>query len=347
MATSHAQGREPAPRSWRRSLTWLSGILILALVVLIAIKFSELERFAEIARNAQPIWLLAAFVLQALTYVCAAGVWQATLRRAGVRVRFSSIVPLGLAKLFTDQTLPTGGIGGAVLVVTGLERRGVPKRIGMAALLMGLISYYVAYVTAVIAALLILYSQRSLSHAMIVAAALFGFIAIAIPTIVLRARHWLGQKSGHGPTALIKKWLNRIPGLSALTSAFSKAPSDLLRSPLSLAVAIVLQIMVFTLDAGTLWVMLKATGVEASLAVAIAAFVMASLAATVAPMPLGLGTFEAVCVTMLHIQGLSVETALTATLLLRGFTFWLPMLPGLLLARWELSQLPAEERARR
>lgn len=347
MATSHAQGREPAPRSWRRSLTWLSGILILALVVLVAVRFSELERFAEIARNAQPMWLLAAFVLQALTYVCAAGVWQATLRRAGVRVRLSSIVPLGLAKLFTDQTLPTGGVGGAVLVVTGLERRGVPKEIGMAALLMGLISYYVAYVIAVSVALFILYSQRSLSHAMIVAAALFGLIAIAIPTIVLRARHWFGQKSGHGPTATIKKWLKRIPGLSPLTSAFAAAPSERLRDPLSFAVAIVLQVMVFTLDAGTLWIMLKAVGAEGAPAVAVAAFVMASLAATVAPMPLGLGTFEAVCVTVLHIQGLSVEAALTATLLLRGFTFWLPMLPGMLLARRELSQHAARERSTR
>jgi uncharacterized protein (TIRG00374 family) len=347
MATSLAQGRKPARRSWRRGLTWLFGILILGLVVLVAVKFSELERFAEIAHNAQPIWLVAAFALQALTYVCAAGVWQATLRRAGVRVRFSSIVPLGLAKLFADQALPTGGVGGAVLVVTGLGRRGVPKKISMAALLIGLMSYYVAYVTAVITALSILYSQRSLSHVMIVAAALFGLIAIAVPTIVLRARHWFGRKSGHGPTATIKKWLNRIPGLSPLTSAFSKAPSDLLRDPLPFAVAVVLQIMVFTLDAGTLWVMLKAIGAEGSPAIAVAAFVMASLAATVAPIPLGLGTFEAVCVTVLHIQGLSVEAALTATLLLRGFTFWLPMLPGLLLARRELSQLPAEERARR
>ena len=108
MATSDAHGPKPARWSWRRSLTWLSGILVLALVVLVAVKFSELERFAEIARSAQPIWLLAAFMLQALTYVCAAGVWHATLRRASVRVRFSSIVPLGLAKLFTDQALPTG-----------------------------------------------------------------------------------------------------------------------------------------------------------------------------------------------------------------------------------------------
>jgi uncharacterized membrane protein YbhN (UPF0104 family) len=38
-------------------------------------------------------------------------------------------------------------------------------------------------------------------------------------------------------------------------------------------------------------------------------------------------------VAALTLQGVSIEAALTATLLLRGFTTWLPMLPGLLLAR--------------
>jgi uncharacterized membrane protein YbhN (UPF0104 family) len=41
-------------------------------------------------------------------------------------------------------------------------------------------------------------------------------------------------------------------------------------------------------------------------------------------------------VAVLHLTGVSVEAALAATLLLRGFTFWLPMLPGMWLVRREL-----------
>jgi hypothetical protein len=44
---------------------------------------------------------------------------------------------------------------------------------------------------------------------------------------------------------------------------------------------------------------------------------------------------------MLRIVGVSIEAALTATLLLRGFTLWLPMLPGLWCARHELWARPA------
>src|SRR5206468_1440260 len=109
------------------------------------------------------------------------------------------------------------------------------------------------------------------------------------------------------------------------------------RDPLPFVSATVLQLLIFALDAGTLWVMLHALGAKASPTTAFAAFVMAQLASTVGPMPLGLGTFEAVCVTILHVLGQPVEVALTATLLLRGFTFWLPMIPGLVLARRELK----------
>ena len=104
-------GAVAAGNPWYARISWLSGLLILAAVVLVATRFTEIEHFVEIARAAQPAWLLAAAMLQATTYLCAAGVWHVTLRRAGITQRYWSIVPLGLAKLFADQVLPTGGIG--------------------------------------------------------------------------------------------------------------------------------------------------------------------------------------------------------------------------------------------
>ena len=216
---------EPVLRSWQVGLSWLFGVLVLATVVLVATQFTAIERFAEIARDAQPVWLLAAFVLQALTYACAAGVWYVPLRRGGVRKSYWSIVPLGLAKLFTDQALPTGGIGGTLLVVSGLDRRGVPNGIGMAALLIGLVSYYLAYLIAVLTALAILYGSDSLDRPMIAAAMVFVLVAFGIPAIVFAIRHWSRRKDTDGPLASANKWLSRIPGFPALMSAMSEAPS--------------------------------------------------------------------------------------------------------------------------
>jgi glycosyltransferase 2 family protein len=93
---------------------------------------------------------------------------------------------------------------------------------------------------------------------------------------------------------------------------------------------------VFVLDAATLGVLVRALGESTSLGTVFASFMMASVAQTVSFIPGGVGTFEAASVAMLSFLGLPVEAALTATLLLRGFTLWLPLLPGFYLLRWSL-----------
>ncbi len=62
---------------------------------------------------------------------------------------------------------------------------------------------------------------------------------------------------------------------------------------------------------------------------------LATLGRPVGIVPGGLGTFEAVSVSMLHLMGTPLAPALAATLCFRGLSFWLPLAPGLLLARRE------------
>lgn len=64
---------------------------------------------------------------------------------------------------------------------------------------------------------------------------------------------------------------------------------------------------------------------------------LASLARTLGPVPGGLGVFEAASVTALKLNGVPIAAGLAATLLFRGFSYWLPMLPGILLARREAN----------
>jgi uncharacterized membrane protein YbhN (UPF0104 family) len=52
---------------------------------------------------------------------------------------------------------------------------------------------------------------------------------------------------------------------------------------------------------------------------------------------MGLGSFEAVSVAMMRLFGVPFEAAVSATLLFRGFTLWVPLIPGGWLARKELK----------
>src|SRR5581483_3089012 len=257
-AKTHASTAMPTGSSpWKTALSWLSGLLILAGVVAVALHFTELKKLAELAQKAQPAWLLLAVILQAATYFAAAGAWWIVLKRTRQPRRYLDMVPLGLAKLFVDQALPTGGVGGTLLVVSGLHRRGVPKGISMAALLIGMISFYAAYLIAVAFAFAILFLHGALNSLLIAGTGIFVVIALAVPLGVLLVRRWVRV----WPLSLLVKLL---PALGVLVEAMEEAPAKTMRDPVALGVTGLFQFSVFLLDAATLWTVLHAIGSPAS-----------------------------------------------------------------------------------
>src|SRR5260370_42494958 len=57
----------PTSTTWKRLGPWLFGVLALFVVILVVLRIGELTRFAELARGAEPAWLLLGLMLQALT----------------------------------------------------------------------------------------------------------------------------------------------------------------------------------------------------------------------------------------------------------------------------------------
>jgi uncharacterized membrane protein YbhN (UPF0104 family) len=316
---------------WRIA-PWLFGLLLLAVLILVVLRLGELERFVQLARGAEPEWLLLALALQLATYACTASVWRSSLARAGAPYPLRSLIPLSLAKVFIDQLLPTGGLSGAVIFVRGLARRGIAAAIAGQTLLAALVSYYSAYLIAALVALAVLWLDHQSRSALVVAAAVFG--ALAASTFAAVA---LLRRRGVPP-----EWLTKVPDIADLFTKVAIAPSTLLRDKRLLVVTISLQLGVFALDTLTFWAIFFALAQPIGVVTTFATFMAASLVATIGPIPLGLGTFEGTAVALLHVLGVEVEAALAATLLLRGFTFWLPMVPGLRLARREMAELQPE-----
>jgi len=311
---------------------WLSGALLLVGLVLVVAHWGEGERFAALLREARPAWLAVGAALQVATYFCAAGVWQRALRGNQVHRTVSSLVPLGLAKLFTDQALPSAGVSGTLVVVRGLSRRGVVSPLAMSAMLAGLLALYVAYAVSVAGALGALWLRGELSRLVLGLATAFSLVAVAVPLGLFALR-------GHAHR-IPDTWLHRLPGARDALEALASAPPGSIWTPRVAAETIGLQVAIFALDAATLDAMLRAVASVAPPGVVFSSFMLASVVATLAWVPGGIGTFEGACVSVLSRHGVAIEPALAATLLLRGLTFWLPMLPGLWLTRRELVAAP-------
>jgi uncharacterized membrane protein YbhN (UPF0104 family) len=172
-------------RRWVGILRWLPGTLLLVGLALLALRHVEWERFSEIVQRSKPAWLLAAVLLQLGTYVAAAATLQRGIKASGVSRSLVGLVPLGLAKLFVDQVVPTGGLGGTVLVVRALERRGVTRGVATAAVVVNTLAFYASYAIAVVWALAVLWFRHGISRAIAILCTLFAIYAVAMPVLIL------------------------------------------------------------------------------------------------------------------------------------------------------------------
>jgi uncharacterized membrane protein YbhN (UPF0104 family) len=115
-------------------------------------------------------------------------------------------------------------------------------------------------------------------------ATIFAAVAVAIPVALL----WLRRVGRTSPPI----WTKRFPKTAYLLHAMVLARSDLLLDRSLMAKATLLQTGVFLLDSLTLWFSFQALGSAPALWACFVAFVVASAAATIGPIPLGLGTLK-------------------------------------------------------
>lgn len=311
----------------RRFFGWLFGVALIATVILVATNLSEGRAFLVLARSVALGWLGLGVALQLGTYLADARSWQRVLHRAGEPRPLHGFIGLGLAKLFVDQAVPSGGISGTLVIVRGLERRGIPRPTAMAAVVVDLYAYYASYLAALIVAFAVLTARGELGAAILATAAAFGTMALFVVGLLTALTTSLRR--------FLPARLARMRLIAPLASAVAEADTRLVRRSDLIATSAGYQLAIFLLDAATVWTMLRGIGVELHPAPVFASFMVSSLARSLGILPGGLGTFEAASVATLRMVGAPLAAALTATLLFRGLSFWIPLAPGLLMARRE------------
>jgi uncharacterized protein (TIRG00374 family) len=308
-------------------ISWLFGAALLLALAAIVSGQGEGARFVQLALHASPLWLALGLIAQLGTYVADARILQIGLRRAGIAGALRGYMGLGFAKLFIDNTVPTGGVTGTLLLVRALDRRGVARGASMAAVVVNLVSHYAAHMIAVGFALGVIWSRGGPLRVFAGVAALFALLAVVIPAVLLGVSS--GEEDG------LPNWVERIPVVRSWLRALSAATPEIAHDARLIARSALLQLAVLALDAFTLWAMLRAIGYRVSPAGVFASFMLATLVRMLSVLPGGLGLFETTSVAALHVLDVPVSAGLAATLMFRVLAFWLPMLPGTLFARRE------------
>jgi uncharacterized protein (TIRG00374 family) len=319
--TAHQHSTVP----WSQWLPWVFGSAILVGVVIVAIHFTETQDLVRVAQTARPRWILLATLLQVMTYLAQGEVFRAPVRVTGHHIGATLVYKLSLVKLFMDQALPSAGISSTVFVSKSLQRNAIPRDVVAASMVLNLASYHIAYVICLLAALAITIAAGHSNWLVMVISVLFLLFAVGLVAAVMAisAGKWKKQAA----------LLERVPVVRGAMQFLKDADAKLTQNPRLLGETSFWQLVIFLLDAATMWVLILALGEHASIRGVYASFMISSLLRTMGIVPGGLGTFEATSVLTLRMIGVAIPVALSATLLFRGLTFWLPMLPGLWLSK--------------
>lgn len=304
------------------------GVVALIGVIFVSINVGEIGAFAVQAARAKPIWLLGAALSQLATYACLAWVWGRVLARVSIPLPFLSLYTLSVAKLFADQAVPPNGISGAVFFLHALTRRGIPDKLAFAVFAFNTAAFFVAFLTATMIGFAALASADDTPPAL--AASVAAFAAIILSILFIAFVVFVARPSNP------PSWAKRLPKYDEAREWVQTAITYINADRLLFLEASGLQFAIRLIDGVTVMLVFASIGSSAPYAACFFAVIIASVTASIGPVPMGLGTFEAGMVTALKLFGAPIEDALTVTLIFRGLTLWLPLLPGFYIVQREI-----------
>jgi len=326
---------DPAPMPARvqpfgpmRRAALLLAFFLLAGVALFSMQAGEIADVARHFAQTRLPWVLAGAAAQIFAFLSLALLWKAALQRFGFDGGIADLFLLSLGKLFADQALPSVGVSGGFFIVHAFARRGTPERVGLAVFAFSGAAMIIMFILSVIASFIFVTMSGVGPEFLTLESASLALLAIAALSVMMAF--------GVLRIPFIRRRLQANPTARRLTGVLRFTIESLTQDKALFLKSVVLQSGGRLFDAATLWTCFLAIEQSVDPQVAFAAVSIAALAATIAPTPMGLGSFEGGMVATLTSLGAPIEAALTATIIYRGLSLWLPLGIGFLVVNREL-----------
>lgn len=303
------------------------------------IYFSEIKETVLVARTIEPLWLTIAVLSQCGTYVLTALIYKRLLYRIYPKLQVSTttLFKASIVSLSINQTLPSAGISGNVFMVEFLEKKGLAPRYSIFLILLELISFYVG-IGSLLLIIMGLASIKITLPAILFILLFAGFIVYCIFLVVIifigkkNIISRIARKVLH--TRFFSKIIKEEDFVEYDFSNMSETPWQVFTRNKLLSVQIVLlQWGIIAFDAFTIYALLYGLGFSYSPMNVLIGFLLTRILSLLPFSPGALLIFEGGMTFFYSLLGIPVYTALLATLLYRGLSFWLPIPIGLYLYR--------------
>ncbi|QTF94381.1 MAG: flippase-like domain-containing protein [Halomonas sp. BM-2019] len=272
---------------------------------------------------------LIALAMSLVNYGLRFGRWQLYLSQLGHRVPWAPSLRIYLSG-FALTTTP--GKAGEAFRGVLLKQRGVPFPATFAAFISERLSDLVAIVLLTLVGL----AQYPQARGIVLAGVLGIVVVLAClssQTLLDRLYHWASAHKG--------KLMSLITHASEMLVGARRC-----HRPALLSVTTVISVVAWGAEALAFYWMLGWLGADISLSFAIFVYALSMLAGALSFLPGGLGSAEAVMVSLLVLKGMTMPAAIAATVFIRLATLWFAVVIGLVaLVRSRHGEATSEEAA--
>jgi|tagenome__1003787_1003787.scaffolds.fasta_scaffold20839460_2 uncharacterized protein (TIRG00374 family) len=315
-----------------RSVLSLVAFLIVALAALYFLlpKLAGLKNTWHRIEDGSPYWMLLALVFVVGMFGGYVAMFRGVFLRAGAgKIDWRASYEITMAGLAASRIFAAGGAGGLVLQAWALRRSGMPRRRVADTTLSFLILTYFPYVVALIVCGVGLWSGVFPGDA--------PFTLTAVPAILSVIALGIGLTIALVPTDLQRRldgWGRRNGRFGRLAAKLANAPAsasagmrDAIDHVRSGDPALLGAFAFWGFQILVLWAAFRAFGEAPPWAVLIQAFFVGMLG-NLLPMPGGVGGVEGGMIGAFAAFDVDSGLAVVAVLVFRAFTFWLPLIPG-------------------
>jgi uncharacterized protein (TIRG00374 family) len=343
---------QPALQLTRRNLLAVAAFLAASLAALYFLlpQLAGLDDTWSRIEGGRPQWIIAALLFTCGMFGGYVAMFRGIYAGVSTRIDWWASYQITMAGLAASRLFAAGGAGGLVLTAWALRRAGVAKRAVADKTMAFLVLTYFPYVLAVVICGFGLHwgvFEGTDPFAFTFVPAVIGVIAMAlcvalalVPTDLQRRIAPFARRTGR-----IGRLAESLAQAPAATSAGVREAITHLRSR---DPALLGAVLFWGFQIAVLWAGFHAFGDAPPTAVLVQAFFVGMLG-NLLPMPGGVGGVEGGMIAAFVAFGVDGGLAVVAVLVYRAFTFWLPMIPGVVayfqlrrtVDRWRAQPEPA------
>jgi uncharacterized protein (TIRG00374 family) len=333
-----------------RNVLVLAGFLVASLAALYYLlpQLAGLDDTWHRIENGSPYWMFLALLFTAGMFGGYVMMFRGVFVRAkgGARIGWRESYQITMAGLAASRVFAAGGAGGLVLTAWALRRSGMRKRRVADTTMSFLILTYFPYVTALIVCGFGLryglfpgddpFGVTVVPATLALIALIVALLFALVPTDLQRRLGGWARRGGR---------LARVAQLAANAPASASAGMrDAIAHLRSRDPALAGAILYWAFQILVVWAAFRAFGDAPPAAVLVQGFFVGMLG-NLLPMPGGVGGVEGGMIASYAAFGVDGGLAVVAVLVYRAFTFWLPLVPGVIayfqlrktVEQWSLS----------